>query len=194
MSIDQPPRVVRLDSARLRVLAHPLRSRLLAALRVYGPATSTGLAHRLSTNSGATSYHLRKLAEVGLVEEEKERGARRERWWQAAHDVTSWAETEFLDNPADSAAADWLLGHHTRTKVRWVDDWLASRHNWPLEWRNAADSFDFELRLNPRQLSALNHELHDVIDRYRTAEAEPSGDIERVLVLLDSFPSPQPRI
>jgi len=137
---------------------------------------------------------LRKLAEVGLVEEEKERGARRERWWHAAHDVTSWAETEFLDNPADRAAADWLLGYHTRTKVRWVDDWLASRHDWPREWRNAADSADFELWLNPRQLSALTHELHEVIDRYRTADAEPSNDIERVLVLLDSFPSPQPRI
>ena len=49
------------------MLAHPLRSRLLAELRVRGPATATTLAAVLQTNSGATSYHLRKLAEVALV-------------------------------------------------------------------------------------------------------------------------------
>ena len=58
---------LRLDAAALKVLAHPLRSRLLSALRVDGPATATDLATRLETNSGATSYHLRKLESVGLV-------------------------------------------------------------------------------------------------------------------------------
>ncbi|WP_242653142.1 winged helix-turn-helix domain-containing protein, partial [Intrasporangium flavum] len=53
----------------LRVLAHPLRSRLLGALRRGGPATATDLAAALGTNSGATSYHLRKLESVGLVED-----------------------------------------------------------------------------------------------------------------------------
>ena len=52
---------VRLDASALRVLAHPLRSRLLSALRRGGPATATELAKTLGTNSGATSYHLRKL-------------------------------------------------------------------------------------------------------------------------------------
>ena len=49
------------------MLAHPLRSRLLDELRLSGPATATTLAAVLHTNSGATSYHLRKLAEVALV-------------------------------------------------------------------------------------------------------------------------------
>ena len=38
---------LRLDAAALKVLAHPLRSRLLSALRVDGPATATALAARL---------------------------------------------------------------------------------------------------------------------------------------------------
>ena len=66
------PRSVRPDSRQLRVLAHPLRSRLLGALRHGGPATATALAARLGTNSGATSYHLRQLAEAGLVEDDPE--------------------------------------------------------------------------------------------------------------------------
>ena len=65
----QPPSILKLDPRALKVLAHPLRSRLLTALRTHGPATATELARDLVTNTGATSYHLRKLASVGLVEE-----------------------------------------------------------------------------------------------------------------------------
>ena len=63
----EQPSHVRLDSASVKILAHPLRSRLVGALRNGGPATATALAGVLGTNSGATSYHLRKLEEVGLV-------------------------------------------------------------------------------------------------------------------------------
>jgi hypothetical protein len=160
---------------------------------MYGPATSTGLAHRLETNSGATSYHLRKLADADLVEEDTDRGVRRERWWQAAHDLTSWVESEFGDDPDDRSAADWLLAQHALIKSRWVGDWLGSRHDWSDEWRNAADNSDYELRLNPERLSALRDELHEIIDRY-LADAEPEGHTERVVVLLDAFPSPEPRV
>lgn len=194
MSTNESPRIARLDSAALRVLAHPLRSRLLAALRVYGPATSTTLARRLDTNTGATSYHLRKLAEVGLVEEDPERGSARERWWLAAHDLTMWTEADFEDNPDDRAAADWLLGHYWRVKSRWIGDWLALRHQLPREWLVAADNSDFELFLTSRQLSALNQELHEIILRYRASGPEHDGVAERVVVLLESFPLPEPQI
>ena len=76
---------VRLDSRRLRALAHPLRMRLLAALRLFGPATATELARRLDTNSGQTSYHLRQLAEVGLIEDDPDHSTARDRYWRARH-------------------------------------------------------------------------------------------------------------
>ena len=72
-------------------LAHPLRLRLLGRLRTDGPATATALAEKLGTNTGATSYHLRQLAEVGLVAEDPDLGTGRQRWWRARHDVSSWA-------------------------------------------------------------------------------------------------------
>ncbi|MHB8275174.1 MAG: winged helix-turn-helix domain-containing protein, partial [Dermatophilaceae bacterium] len=71
---------IHLDRAALAVLAHPLRSRLLAELRVSGPATATTLAAVLQTNSGATSYHLRKLAQVALVVDSGEGRGRRRLW------------------------------------------------------------------------------------------------------------------
>lgn len=187
------PRVVRLDSGQLRCLAHPLRSRLLSALRTYGPATASGLAQRLDTNSGATSYHLRELAKVGLVEEDEERGTARERWWRAAHEITRFIETDHLDDPDDRAAVDWLLGHHVRSKMRWLEDWVESRKEWSTAWRAAADSSDVQLQLTPAQLQAMNDELHAVIERYR-ATGPDDGDAARVMVLLDSFPQSSPRV
>ena len=90
---DRPFTTLRLDGRALRVLAHPLRSRLLTALRMDGPATATALARSLGTNTGATSYHLRKLASVGLVAETDE-GRGRERWWRASTPSHEWTERD----------------------------------------------------------------------------------------------------
>lgn len=73
------PSIVRLDAEMVKALAHPLRSRILAVLRREGPLTSSGLASELGTNTGATSYHARRLAEVGLVAEVAGKGTNRER-------------------------------------------------------------------------------------------------------------------
>ncbi|HEY4418516.1 MAG TPA: helix-turn-helix domain-containing protein [Pseudonocardia sp.] len=76
------------DPAALRALGHPLRQRILRQLHRDGPATSTSLARVLGENTGATSYHLRQLAEHGFVQDVPERGRGRERWWRArARDV-----------------------------------------------------------------------------------------------------------
>src|SRR5689334_11065173 len=87
------------DAAALEALAHPLRGRLLGLLRADGPATASGLAEKVKESSGVTSYHLRKLAEVGFVEEEAGRGTKRERWWRAVHTSTTWSPSDFLGNP-----------------------------------------------------------------------------------------------
>src|SRR3954467_587049 len=101
------PRHLRLDSQALRVLAHPLRARLLSELRLHGAATATSLARRLVTNTGATSYHLRKLAEVGLVVETEE-GHGKQRFWAAAQDSHGWQDADVADDPDAVAASGWL--------------------------------------------------------------------------------------
>lgn len=93
------------DERVLGTLAHPLRSRMVGLLRLHGPATATKLGQRLRESSGVTSYHLRKLAEVGLVEEDVDRGTRKERWWRAVHDLTKWSAEDFLGNPRAQRAS-----------------------------------------------------------------------------------------
>lgn len=189
-------RHVELDSIQLRCLAHPLRSRMLAALRLDGPATSAALAQRLTTNTGATSYHLRQLAEVGLIEDDPDLGSGRERYWRSVHEVTRWTETRFDDDPDDRAAAEWLTGHHLRLVNRWREDWLETRLEWPAAWRDAASLGDMRLRLTPAQTAALVTEIEAVVERYRDAGPETSGEESGVgeadvFVLLDVFPTSQ---
>ncbi len=196
-------RKVVLDSDQLRCLAHPLRSRLLAALRLDGPATSAGLAVRLNTNTGATSYHLRRLAAVGLIEEDTELGEGRERYWRSVHDVTNWTETYYDDDPDDRAAADWLTRRHLQLVNRWREDWIESRMEWQEEWRAAASSGDMRVRLTPAQTKEMVAELEAVVERWATMESSddtsPSSSASRpsssstadVFVLLDVFPTRQ---
>ena len=76
------------SAAGLRTLSHPTRLRMLMLLRLEGPATATQLAQQLKLNTGATSYHLRQLAEHGFIVEDTERGDGRDRWWKAGHQST----------------------------------------------------------------------------------------------------------
>lgn len=187
-------RTLRLDSTTLKALAHPLRSRLLAALRFDGPATATMLAQRLGTNSGATSYHLRQLADVGIVEEDPDAGRGRERVWRAAHQITSWTDRELLGDPDNAAAVEWLAGHHLRTTNRWVEDWVEARHEWPVEWRDASTSSDYRFRLTARELHELVAQLGDVLDRFRRPTGDEPEGAEDVLVVLHAFPARHPRL
>jgi predicted ArsR family transcriptional regulator len=182
-------RILRPTTHQLRTLAHPLRSRLLGALRFHGPATATALAERLGTNTGATSYHLRQLAAAGLVEDDAERSNKRDRWWRAAHDATSWSAADVDDDPDARAADDWLLRHQAHNASSWLHQWLEERDEWSAEWRDAADQSDYHLALTPDALHALMGELHEVMARYR--DAEPSQGAEKVTVLLHGFPSPE---
>ena len=69
-------------TALYQTLTHPVRLRLLNYLRQYREANSTSVAKALGESTGTTSYHLRKLAELHLIEEIPERSAGRERWWR----------------------------------------------------------------------------------------------------------------
>jgi hypothetical protein len=182
-------RHVNLDSRQIRVLAHPLRSRLLSQLRLNGPATATRLAEVLATNTGATSYHLRQLAEVGLVAEDAGAGHGRERWWRSAHDVTSWERDNFAGDPDAQAASDWLTSNFAHQLAERIEGWTKGVADEPEEWRSAAEFSDCILRLGPAQLTEMLGELNAVIDRWRAQQ--PGPDARQVLLYL--YPVPLPR-
>ncbi|MFF3866606.1 helix-turn-helix domain-containing protein [Micromonospora sp. NPDC001898] len=179
---------VRLDHRQVRVLAHPLRLRLLGALRVDGPATATTLAAKLDTNTGATSYHLRQLAEVGLVVEDPDRATGRQRWWRAAHDVTDWESTDFDDDPDARAAIEWIQGDQVRLLVERAERWFAARQDWSPAWRDAAGMSDALLHLGPERLQALEAEVWQVLMRYREESVPDEPGAQPVHVFLAGYP------
>ncbi len=185
-------RHVDLSSQQLVTLAHPIRSRLLSALRTGGPATASVLALRLGTNSGTTSYHLRRLAEVGLIEDVPEHGDGRDRWWRPAQESHSYS-AEAHPRDADAvAASDWLHEHYLRLSHRRAEDWAEQRREWPAPWRSAATMSDWALRLTPEQLAAMNVDIDAVIELWR-GDADPSDTAaERVAVILHDFPERDP--
>ncbi|MDH4141989.1 MAG: helix-turn-helix domain-containing protein [Chloroflexota bacterium] len=186
----QPPSNIHLDARALKVLAHPLRTRLLAALRMDGPATATALAETLGTNTGATSYHLRRLASVGLVEE-TDQGRGRERWWRAATEMHNWTERDVADDPQGRAATDWLR----RATLSWFLDryqaWLDTQASWPLDWQDVSGGSDFALSLTPARLAAFQAEFQAMFERYHAATPETDDaeeSAETVLIYLHTFP------
>jgi DNA-binding transcriptional ArsR family regulator len=177
---------VELDSRALRVLAHPLRSRLLSQLRLHGAANATALAERLGTNTGATSYHLRKLAEVGLVVETEE-GTGKQRFWAAAQDTHGWRNAGYPDDPDAQAAASWLSRHQFTILAERMEKWVQEHERWPESWQNAAAMSDGIVTVDAEQLGELMDELYAVLLRHR--EKPPREGARQVVVNLVGLPA-----
>jgi DNA-binding transcriptional ArsR family regulator len=180
---------LQLNSQAVKMLAHPLRARLLSELRVNGAATATQLAERLTTNTGATSYHLRKLAEVKLVVETGE-GTGKERFWAAAQRSHGWADADVANDPDALAAAGWLREHYWAYMSEKVARWEDARQRWPVAWRDAAGMHDMLLELSVSQLRALTSEIGEVLRRHQeAAQADPDEAARRVTFLFYALPT-----
>jgi DNA-binding transcriptional ArsR family regulator len=179
--------VVLLDASTLKALAHPLRVRILGVLRLHGAATATTLAQRIGVNTGATSYHLRQLADAGLVVEDTGRGNAKDRWWQAAH-TTSRFDLAHVDEADGLAYLTAVADAYGATMRRAVEE-LPSL---PEEWRDAATLSDYSLSLTAAEARQLVADLEAVVAGYRSvysAEAAPE-DARRFSVQLQAFRTP----
>jgi DNA-binding transcriptional ArsR family regulator len=184
-------RRVSLSAHNLRGIAHPLRLRLLTLLREDGPSTATRLAERTSQSSGATSYHLRQLAQYGFVEEDPIRDGGRERWWRATTQTTSLEAPTYREASAESEA--YLRAVAAEYADR-VDRWLNQADLLGDAWDGGATLSNWRLKLTPDEAARLLAELQAVIDAYRL---DPKGTVdgpagsERVDLQIQLMPFPQ---
>ncbi|CAL9614797.1 ArsR/SmtB family transcription factor [Streptomyces sp. NPDC091294] len=169
------------DLGTLKALAHPLRMQLYRGLCVARTATASQLAEQVGEAVSLVSYHLRKLAEHGLVEQADPQSADgRERWWQPASDGVSIRDENFRDAPERAAAhlAATRLFHEQRADMyrRYLDE----RPTWGPEWNSAAPDNESLLRLTPAELGELGEELIALAKKYeeRGRAAEAAGDTE----------------
>jgi DNA-binding transcriptional ArsR family regulator len=184
------PSVQVTDVRALRALAHPLRNRLLALLRLDGPSTATLLGRRVGQSSGSTSYHLRQLAAYGFVEELPGHGTGRERWWRARHRLTSWQAEDVLAQEGGQEVQDEITRLQLAGRTRVLNAWAVQREALGPDWAPAASLSDYALRLTPAQAQALAAELGQVVGRWLSAHPSdvPAEGSELVSVLVDVVP------
>lgn len=185
--LSDPRREVVLDATTLKALTHPLRPRILSALRLHGPATASKLAEHLGVNTGATSYHVRQLAEAGFVVEASELGNARDRWWRAAHTRTIF-DTHDADQETSAAYLSAVAAGYAENAQRAI----AEIATLPPEWEDAGTFSNFTLRLTPEETTTLMDEIISVIRRYRSHQGtvEAPDDARAVSVNLEVFRSP----
>ncbi|MEU4804879.1 helix-turn-helix domain-containing protein [Actinosynnema sp. NPDC023587] len=135
-----------LDRARAR--SHPLRLALLDLL-ARGPLTATRAAAELGTNSGATSFHLRRLALFGLVEVVAGQPGREKPWRLARQ-------------PADAL--------DERDDLRYAR-WRELRDRYPERWRRQSAA-GYTLHLTPDEVDALAASILDLVAPYFDREAD----------------------
>ncbi|MGH9243393.1 MAG: helix-turn-helix domain-containing protein [Acidimicrobiales bacterium] len=179
---------ITLGPQNLRGLAHPLRLRLLGLLREDGPSTATKLAERVGQSSGATSYHLRQLADYGFITEDPERtNAGRERWWKAAHRSTDLPKAEIRETPLETEGFLRALAAELYHKI---DAFITELQTMPEEWDESSTLSDTMLRLTAEEATELRRELHDLMRRYREDRpgVEAPAGAERVILQVQLMP------
>lgn len=177
-----------------RLLAHPLRSRILAHLRLHGAATAADLARALESNTGATSYHTRVLAEAGLVADTG-LGDGRSRVWAAAEEeelegVDTSVAVSTISDADELADALWLAHDHVDHHAQRQHGWIDAQVSWPLVWQEECGLDEREVLVDETQLAALRAELGAVLDRYRRRGAGTPG-ARRVTAVVGLTPLPR---
>jgi DNA-binding transcriptional ArsR family regulator len=170
----------------LRVLSHPLRTRILGALRLEGPATASQLGRRLGESSGSTSYHLRQLARFGLVEDVEDQSSRRDRVWQARHALTSIDPQRFVGTEQEDMLDEFSALQLSRL-VAQAERWQQQRRMADPAWVSAAGFSDATVRLSPQACAALPDRL-DALLRELEQDSSAAPETSWVSVFLGALP------
>ncbi|MEU3502082.1 helix-turn-helix domain-containing protein [Streptomyces hundungensis] len=182
------------DVATLKAFGHPLRMKLYRALYIARTATASQLADQVDEAVSLVSYHLRKLADHGLIEEAEAQGKDgRERWWRPASDGISYRHEDFSDAPERVAAHASVTRLLVEQRIELYRTFLDQMSAWSAEWTGAAFGSEYAARLTPAEVRELEGELDAVLGKFkeRGEAATKAGDTEgreNVAVHLYGFP------
>lgn len=184
------PRPMPVDAAKLKALAHPLRVRMYDLLSDAGPATASQLGAQLGESSGTTSYHLRQLAAAGFIEEARDRGTKRDRYWRARPGGIDLDARRFRDDPTSTAALESIAGELWRTYARLLERWFATGLSWGEPWVDGSVSHLTRFVGTAEEMAALRDEVLAVIvkhvDATRSRPAPEGG--ARIAAQFHVFP------
>ncbi|WP_157250695.1 helix-turn-helix domain-containing protein [Nonomuraea typhae] len=172
------------DPQVLKVVAHPLRVRMLGMLRAEGPATASQLARKVGESSGSTSYHLRELAKYGFIEEDPSEDGR-ERRWRSRHLYTSWDNVQMGATPEGREALQIIRMRQVEAVGRAVEGF--EQGEWSEEWADAAGMSDLLATLPPAGIKEF-HERAEALVRELEERYAGHRDNELTTVFLAGYP------
>jgi DNA-binding transcriptional ArsR family regulator len=178
------------DPQAMRALAHPVRLAALSYLQKNGPATATQLSEHVGASPSVTSWHLRHLAEFGLVVDVPPPSGtdRRQRWWNA---VARGFRYEMPDTPEGAEAGRLLRTEILNQVLEAAQQWLVETEpNLDAEWSRLAGSANTLLPLTPAEAEALESAIEQLMAPYiqRRDAGETPDDARPVRYVRISLP------
>jgi hypothetical protein len=175
---------------------HQARDALLGLLRRDGIVTATSAAAELGGSSGLYSFHLRRLAEYGVIEEAP--GARGHvRPWRLAVPGTAGPPAATGSRPlTDAQLSGMARGLEDESYLHW----LSRRDTAPEQWRRD-EVFSQVVYLTPEEMTGMANVIRALIAQYghresrpsaRPAEAAPVAIVSRLFPLLEPGSGPIP--
>lgn len=167
-----------MTSAMLKALANPLRRRLVNELSRVDYARAADLAAACEVAANSVSFHLRVLAEAGLIEEAPEHARdRRERVWRIAR-----ISTLELGNPQHPLQDEAAGAAFTQLVVDEHHDLLRRMLAWGPEYTQGRDDqvrgtfVQRRMRLTRAEFMAAMDRVAEVLDEAVRAHDSASPD------------------
>ncbi|MFK4089733.1 ArsR/SmtB family transcription factor [Kribbella sp. NPDC020789] len=178
------------DPQAMRALAHPVRLAALSWLQRHGPATATQLSEHVGASPSVTSWHLRHLAQFGLVTDGPPPTGtdKRQRWWRAA---ARGFRIEMPDTPEGAEAARLLSGQMLNQAVATAQHWQREiEPGLAPEWARVGGVSNTGVLITADEAEAIQNAIEQVLAPYvrRTGSTDVPADARLVRFLRFSLP------
>lgn len=148
----------------LKAYAHPLRRRIAKVIAGRGYARAADVAADLDVPANSVSFHLRVLADAGLIEEDPEHARdRRDRVWKATDRAWNIGSPEHpvADEVLGGALMSALAEDHldvVRRVIAWAPEYVSGRT------AEVHGTFaQNNLRLTPAEFRELERRIYEVV-------------------------------
>lgn len=164
-------------TAMLKAYAHPLRRRIAKSVAGRGHARAADVAADLGVAANSVSFHLRVLADAGLIEEAPEHARdKRDRVWKASEG--SWnvgsPEHPIADEQLGGVLMNALADDHIemmRRVLAWAPEYVSGRN--PVVHGTFSQA---NLRLTEAEFSEVERRIHEVIKEVGDAHDPDAPD------------------
>lgn len=167
-------------TAMMKAYSHPLRRRIAKSVAGRGHARAADVAADLGVPANSVSFHLRVLADAGLIEEAPEYARdKRDRVWKATEG--SWnvgsPEHPIADEVLGGVLMNALADDHLdmlRRVMAWAPEYVSGRD--PVVHGTFSQA---NLRLTEAEFSELERRIHEVIKEVGDAH-DPDDPATRI--------------